>query len=170
MATQFDYRHTSTFPADEVYATMVDPDYLRARLEQIGGPGAGLQEHSSDTEGARYRVRHGLDPKNVPAAVRSVLPRSIVIERSEKWRREGGGHYTGDVSVAIPGTPGSATGVMRLRDTDEGSVLHIRIEVAVKVPFLGGKIEEMVSGQVQELLASESAFTQAWLARGNRSA
>jgi Protein of unknown function (DUF2505) len=166
MPTQFDYRSTSSYPADEVYATMVDPDYLRARLEQIGGPGAGLLEHTSDTEGARYRLRHGVDPKNLPSVVRTVLRGDVVIERAESWKREGMGNYTGDVQVAIPGTPGSAGGVMRLRDTDGGSELHIRIDVTVDVPFLGAKIEEMVSGHVKGLLASESAFTQQWLGQG----
>jgi hypothetical protein len=165
MSTQFDYRSTSSYPADEVYATMVDPEFLRARLEQIGGPGAGLLEHKTDLEGASYRLRHGLDPKELPSLVRTVLSGDVVIERSEHWRREGMGHYTGDVNVTIPGTPGSATGVMRLRDTDDGSVLHIRIEVTVNVPLIGGKIEGTVSGHVQGLLASESAFTQEWLAR-----
>jgi hypothetical protein len=165
MSTQFDYRSTSSYPADEVYATMVDPDFLRTRLERIGGPGAGLLEHSTDTEGAHYRMRHGLDAKNLPSMVRTVLSGDVVIERAENWRREGMGHYTGDVNVTIPGTPGSATGVMRLRDTDEGSLLHIRIEVTVKVPLVGGMIEGTVTGHVQDLLASESAFTQEWLAR-----
>jgi hypothetical protein len=165
MSTQFDYRSTSSYPADEVYATMVDPEFLRSRLAQIGGPGAGLLEHSTDAEGARYRLRHGLDAKNLPPVVRTVLSGDIVIERAENWRREGTGHYTGDVKVTIPGTPGSATGVMRLRDTDDGSQLHIRIEVAVNVPLIGGKIEGTVAGHVQGLLASESEFTQEWLAR-----
>jgi hypothetical protein len=166
MSTQFDYRSMSAYSADEVYATMVDPEYLRARLAQIGGPGAGLLEHSADTDGARYRLRHGIDPKNLPSAVRTVLPGDVVIERAEAWRREGRGSYTGDTRVVIPGTPGSASGTMRLRDTDRGSELHIRIEVTVNVPLLGGKIESMVSGQVKDLLASESAFTQQWLAQG----
>jgi hypothetical protein len=165
MSTQFDYRHTWSFPADEVYATMVNPDFLRARLEQIGGPGAALLEHSADTDGARYRLRHGLDPKDLPAVVRTVLSGDIVIERAESWKRDGAGSYTGDTRVTIPGTPGSATGVMRLRDTAEGSELHNRIEVTVKVPIIGGKIEESVTGQVRDLLESESVFTEEWLAR-----
>jgi hypothetical protein len=165
MSTQFDYRSTSTYPADEVYATMVDPDYLRARLAEIGGPGAALLEYSTDTDTARYRLRHGIDPENLPPLVRTVLPGDVVIERAETWRRQEAGDYTGDVRVTIPGTPGSATGAMRLRGTDGGSELHIRIEVTVTVPLLGSKIEGMVSGHIKGLLASESAFTQQWLAQ-----
>ena len=166
MSTQFEYRSAFSHPADEVYATIVDPDFLRTRLEQIGGPGAALLEHSADTDGARYRLRHGVDPNALPSLVRGVLPGDFVIERTETWTRNGSGSYTGDVAVTIPETPGSATGGMRLRDTDEGSEHVIRVEVTVKVPILGGKIEEMVTGHVRGLLESESAFTQQWLARG----
>ena len=166
MATQFEYRSTFSYPADEVYATMVDPDFLRARLDRIGGPGAALLEHSADTDGARYRLRHGVDANALPSLVRGVLPGNLVIERTETWKREDSGSYSGDVVVTIPDTPGSATGGMRLRDTDEGSEHAIRVEVTVKVPIIGGKIEEMVTGHIRGLLESESAFTQQWLARG----
>lgn len=182
MVSQIDYRSTSRYAADEVYATMVDPDFLRARLAEIGGPGADLLEHHVDADGARYRLRHGLDAKDLPAVVRSVLPGDVVIERSERWTRRGAGHYAGEVEVAIPGTPASAVGGMRLRDTDgaqsdgvqrggaqsedQQSELHIRADVTVRVLLIGGRIEEVVAEQVQNLLAAESQFTVRWLAKG----
>ncbi|MHA6626747.1 DUF2505 domain-containing protein [Pseudonocardia sichuanensis] len=167
MSRQIDYSSTSQYPADEVYATMVDPDYLRSRLKRIGGPGADLLEHTADTEGARYRLRHGLDAKDLPPAVRGVLPGDITIERTERWTRQESGRYLGDVQVAIPGTPASAAGGMRLHDTaDGGSELQVRADVTVQVPLLGGKIEGVVAEQVRKLLTAESAFTQQWLAGG----
>jgi hypothetical protein len=167
MPRQIDYSSTSRYPADEVYATMVDPDYLRSRLQRIGGPGAALLEHTADTGGARYRLRHGLDAKDLPPAVRGVLPGDITIERTERWTRQESGRYLGDVQVAIPGTPASAAGGMRLHDTgDGGSELQVRADVTVQVPLLGGKIEGVVADQVRKLLTAESAFTQQWLAGG----
>jgi Protein of unknown function (DUF2505) len=165
MSQQIDYRSTSPHPADEIYATMVDPDFLQARLAAIGGPGAALLEHHADGEGARYRLRHGIDPKAVPSVVRSVMPSNITIERTERWTRRDGGHYLGDVDVAISGAPGSVAGGMRLRDVpDEGSELQVRVDVTVKVPLIGGKIEGVVVEQLRSLLDMESAFTQKWLA------
>ena len=35
----------------------------------------------------------------------------------------------------------------------------------VSVPFLGGKLEDLVAEQVQKLLAAEERFTTEWLAR-----
>jgi hypothetical protein len=164
MSRQLDYRSTSPHPADQVYAKMVDPDFLRARLKQLGGPGAALLEHAADGNGARYRLRHGLDAKDMPSVVRRVMPGDITIERSERWTREDG-VYRGEVQVAIPGTPASAEGGMRLRDlSDGGSELHVRADVTVQVPLVGGKIESIVGEQVQKLLAAESAFTRQWLA------
>jgi hypothetical protein len=164
MPRQIDYRSTSPHPADTVYATMVDPDFLRARLQQIGGPGADLLEHTADLAGASYKLRHGLDATQLPAAVRNMLSGEVTIERSERWTRQDSGQYLGDVQVAIPGTPASAAGGMRLRDAaDGGSELLVRADVTVQVPLFGGKIEEIVADQVQNLLAAESAFTQQWL-------
>jgi hypothetical protein len=164
MPRQIDFRSVSPHPADEVYATMVDPDYLRARLERIGGPGAALLEHSADVRGARYRLRLGLDAKDLPSVVRSVLSGDVTIERDERWTRQDSGRYLGDVDVTIPGAPASATGAMRLRDVpDGGSELPVRADVRVSVPLIGGKIEGVVGEQVQRLLAAETAFTQTWL-------
>jgi len=169
MPRQIDFRSVSPHPADEVYATMVDPDYLRARLERIGGPGADLLEHSADVEGARYVLRLGLDAKDLPSAVRSVLPGNLTIERNERWTRQDSGRYLGDVEVTIPGAPATATGGMRLRDLpDGGSELNVRADVKVSVPLIGGKIEGIVGEQVQKLLAAETAFTQTWLAENGR--
>jgi hypothetical protein len=168
MSRQIDFRSESTYPADEVYATMVDPDFLRARLEQIGGPGAELLEHTADIEGARYRLRHGLDGRDLPPVVRGVLSGNVMIERTERWTRQESGRYLGEVQVAIPGAPASAAGGMRLRDTpDGGSELQVRADIAVEVPLIGGKIEGIVAEQVQNLLRAESAFTRQWLAEGH---
>ena len=165
MSRQIDFRSSSSHPADEVYATMVDPDYLRARLDRIGGPGASLLEHSAGLEGARYVLRLGLDAKDLPSAVRSVLPGNLTIERDERWSRQDSGRYLADVAVTIPGAPASASGGMRLQDlSDGGSELHVRADVKVSVPLIGGKIEGVVGDQVQRLLAAEAAFTESWLA------
>jgi hypothetical protein len=164
MSRQIDFRSVYPHPADEVYATMVDPDFLRARLERIGGPRAALLEHSADVEGARYVLRQGVDARNLPSAVRTVLPGDLTIERSERWSRQDSGRYAGNVEVKIPGAPGSAEGGIRLRDLpDGGSELEVRAAVRVSVPLIGRKIEGAVGDQVRQLLAAESAFAEAWL-------
>lgn len=166
MASQIDYRSTSTHSADDLYAAMVDPEFLKARLTQLGGPGAALVEHATDAEGARYTIRHGLESKDLPSVVRGLLPNPLVIERTENWKRHESGGYGGETSVTIRSTPASAMGGMRLRDLAEGgSEFLVRANVTVNVPLFGGRVEEVVGEQVKNLLAAESRFTAEWLAK-----
>lgn len=48
---------------------------------------------------------------------------------------------------------------MRIADVDGGSEVRIRAEVTVKVPLVGGRIEQAVAGQIEQLLAAETQFT-----------
>jgi hypothetical protein len=166
MPRQIDYRSSSTYPADDVAAVMLDRGYLEARLEQLGGPGAAVKEHTADAAGGRYRIRHGVDQAALPSVVSSLVTGNLVIDRTETLRREAPGRWAGEVDVRIPGTPASAAGTLRLADTASGSELVIHADVTVKIPFLGGKIETVIADQVHALLVAETAFTLDWLARG----
>ena len=167
MARSIDYRSTLAFPAEKVFATMTDPEYLRARLRELGGPGSQLLEHEATPEGARYRLRQGLSERDLPPIVGKVVGGDLAIERTESLRRTGAGSYDGDVDVKIGGVPASAGGTMRLADSGSGdgagSLFEVNADVAVNVPLFGGKIEEIVAEQVRRLLEAETAFTIHWL-------
>lgn len=163
MARSIDYRSTLAFPADKVFATMTDEEYLRARLRELGGPGSELLEHQAGPDGARYRLKQGLSEKDLPPIVGKVMQGDLAIQRTETLRSTGPGAYGGDVDVAISGVPASASGTMRLADTGGGSEFEVRADVEVKVPIIGGKIEEIVAAQVRRLLEAETAFTVRWL-------
>jgi Protein of unknown function (DUF2505) len=165
MSRQSEYRSTSEYSAERVFTTSVDADVLRDRLEKVGGKDAALLEHTADADGARFRVRQALDPRDLPPIVRNLLSGDIVIERTETWTRSGPGAYRGDAQVLIKGTPASATGTMSLRDTGGGSELVVRTDVTVQVPIIGGKIEGVVAEQVKSLLAVETDFTLARIAQ-----
>lgn len=163
MARSIDYRSTLAFPAEKVFATMTDEEYLRARLRELGGPGSELLEHEATPESARYRLKQGLSEKDLPPIVGKVMQGDLAIQRTETLRKTGDDAYGGDVDVAISGVPASASGTMRLAGNGSGSEFEVRADVEVKVPLFGGKIEEIVAGQVRRLLEAETAFTARWL-------
>ena len=163
MARSIDYRSTIMFPADKVFAVMTDKEYLEARLRELGGPGSGLLEHEATSEGARYRLKQGLSESDLPPIVGKVVGGDLAIERTETLRRTEPGRYGGDVDVKIAGVPASASGTMALADDGNGSLFEVRTDVTVKVPLIGGKIEEIVAEQVRRLLEAETAFTIRWL-------
>ena len=163
MARSIDYRSTLRFPAEKVFAAMTDPEYLRERLRELGGPGSALLEHEATPENARYRLRQGLSEHDLPPIVGKVVGGDLAIERTETLHRVVPGSYAGDVDVTINAAPASASGTMTLADADAGSEFAVHADVTVRVPLFGSKIEEIVAEQVRRLLEAETAFTIHWL-------
>jgi hypothetical protein len=163
MARSIDYRSTLAYPAERVFAAITDEEYLQARLREIGGPGSALLDHEATPEAARYELRQGLSEKDLPPIVGKVMNGDLAIVRTETLNRLQPGRYSGDVDVAIPGAPASASGTMALADDGDGSLFEVHADVTVRVPLIGGKIEEIVADQVRRLLEAETQFTVRWL-------
>ncbi|MDI2031176.1 DUF2505 domain-containing protein [Saccharopolyspora sp. TS4A08] len=170
MARRIEHRSTSERPAVEVYRALIDSDYLAARLEELGGSTATLLQHVDTDDGARFQTRQGVPADKLPSVARTVVGGDLLIDRSESWRREEDGHYTGEIAAEIAGAPCSITGSMWLRDLVDPtgpavSELVVEGSVKVTVPFVGGKLEDLVAEQVQKMLVEEDHFTAAWLAQ-----
>ena len=163
MARSIDYRSTLAYPAEKVFAAMTNKEYLEARLREIGGPGSALLDHEATPESARYELKQGLAEQDLPPIVGKVMNGDLAIIRTETLNRMQPGRYSGDVDVAIPGAPASASGGMALADEGAGSLFEVHADVTVKVPLIGGKIEEIVADQVRRLLEAETEFTVRWL-------
>lgn len=159
MPSRFEHRATFAAPVDTVYSTLVDEAFLTARLNDIGGKGAALLDHQTSEDGARYRLRQGVDAQHLPGAVRSILSGDLVVEREERWQgRESAGRAT------INGVPAEIRSRGRLTPSGGGTELLVSAEVKVSIPLLGGKIEKVVAEQVTKLLATEAEYAEKWLA------
>lgn len=164
MPRRIEHRASHTEPAKVVYSALTDADYLRERLKSLGGKGAGLESHEVTDQGVRYRIRHGLDVRNLPSVVRAVIAGDLVIDRTESWRLGEDGDYTGLSTVTIEKTPAEIKAMLRLTDTESGSALDTDGQVTVAIPLVGGKVEETIGEHIRTLLDSEAKFTRRWLA------
>ena len=164
MPRRIEHLASHTEPAKVVYSALVDADYLRERLRSLGGKDAALQSHEVTDQGARYRIRHGLDARELPSVVRTVISGDLVIDRTETWQPGEGGGYTGRAEVTIPKTSAKIRATLRLADTGSGSALDTEGQVEVAIPLVGGMVEETIVRQVHKLLDSEYEFTRRWLA------
>ena len=153
--------------ADEVYAALVDPEHLAARLAELGGKDAAVTAHEpADDGGTRLVLRQGVPVEFLPSVVRRFTGEDLVLDRVERWRRRDGGGWTADLEVTVRGLPGSITGTEELTDAvGGGSDLVVRARTSVPVPLVGGKIEGIVVEHVGNLMGWEADFTRRWLAR-----
>src|ERR1700727_629393 len=76
-----------------------------------------------------------------------------------------GGSARGTVTGSILDSPASLTGTATLEPVAEsgGARLKLRATVEVRIPLVGGKLENFIGSQLVELLIREQNFTTTWI-------
>jgi hypothetical protein len=68
------------------------------------------------------------------------------------------------VTGSIPGAPVTLTGTAVLGPSASGgSRLDLKVTVEVKVPLVGGKIENFIGNGLVDLIIAEQRFTTVWI-------
>ena len=74
------------------------------------------------------------------------------------------GRATATMTGSIPGAPVTLTGTAVLASSEKGgSRLQFNASVEVRIPLVGGKVENFIGSQLVELLIAEQRFTTAWI-------
>lgn len=97
----------------------------------------------------------------VPAVAQKIVGDSTTIVQTEKWSSP----TRGDIVVTIPGKPGEMRGTAVLVEKDGRTVETVDLEIKVKIPLVGGKIEDVLAKVLKSALRAEHRTGQAWLGR-----
>jgi hypothetical protein len=165
MARRIDYSARFEHPAEVVYAALGDADYWEARMEEMRKYSENHVESLDVTDdGIDLVLHHVLPRKDLPDIAQTVLKKDLIITRKEKYTSFGE-PVTGTYEASVPGGPGSLTGTMELFTTDTGCTLRTTSEAKVFIPFVGGKLEQLMLVNLVDLFRTEAEVTASWLAR-----
>ncbi len=103
------------------------------------------------------QVRSGDD---IPAFARKFVGDEILIIQTENWTSP----TSADVRLTIPGKPGEAVGTITLVESGTTTTETVVLDVTVKIPLVGGKIEGMIAEMVGAALDKEHEVGVEWLA------
>ncbi|MEV6214885.1 DUF2505 domain-containing protein [Nocardia sp. NPDC051833] len=159
MATPLAYTARYTKPVAAVRAAFSDEQYWKARIEEVGGPGARLDSFSGTGDQVRVQMVQSIPADQLPPAITAVRPGDLVIPRTESYTGT-----TGTIEAHVDGAPAKVNATVTLTDEGTGSVVTISGTIEVKIPLFGGKIEAAISEHLLELLGNEAGFTEQWLA------
>ena len=151
---------------EQVHRAFSDEQYWLVRLGESGADRATLDEMAVATDGGiRIRTTQTLRADRLPAVVTQFHRGDLSFVREELWTPVVDGRATAVVTGAIPGAPAALSGdaVLVPATTGEGSRMAFTATVEVRVPLVGGKIENFIGIQLVDLLIAEQRFTTVWI-------
>ncbi|MFC4375876.1 DUF2505 domain-containing protein [Nocardia halotolerans] len=158
MATPLAFTASYSHSVDAVRAAYSDEQYWKARIAEVGGPGARLDAFAVDGDNVRIQLVQSIPADQLPPAITAVRPGDLVIPRTENYTGT-----EGTFEAHVDGAPAIVRGTVTLSPQDSGAVATVNGSIEVKIPLFGGKIEAAISEHLLELLANEATFTEQWL-------
>jgi hypothetical protein len=146
MGTMLTKRITYDASAEEVAAMLDDPAFREAVLERQK-----VLRGSVDIDGDVVTIEQVLPATGLPSFAKKFVGDEIDIVQKETWTSP----TTCDVELSIPGKPGGAVGTMELVETDGRTTETFRLDVSVRIPLVGGKIESLVADIVSAAIDIE---------------
>lgn len=151
---------------EQILSAFGDEVYWNARLAEFAGGTATLDTLIVDGDGTvKVTVKLGLLRDRLPKVVTQLTSGDLQMVRDETWSWTNGSCVRGDIAVAVPGAPVSAAGQALLVPEGGGSRLSYTATVKVKVPLVGGRIENFMCRQTVDEITKLQGFTNEWIAQ-----
>jgi hypothetical protein len=164
MPRSFDILTESPATVEQVHAALSREDYWAARLVAFGDSST-LDSLIVDADGTvTVGLTQHLGRQLLPGVVAKIVPGDLKILRSETWRPVGDRRVRGQVSVSAPGGFGSGRAEAWLTPVGNGSQLRFAATVEVRIPLVGGKLENSIGTELAENISAFHRFTAEWIA------
>jgi hypothetical protein len=157
MSTRLTKKLTYEASAEAVAAMLDDVAFREEVLRRQK-----VDQGSATVEGDVVTIEQRRSSAGLPGFAQKIVGDQITIVQRETWTSP----TTCDVELSIPGKPGEAVGTMRLEESGGTTTEVVDLDLSVRVPLVGGKIESLVAAMFGEALDIEQAVGREWLARG----
>jgi hypothetical protein len=151
---------------DAVMEMMLDPAFRQEVCEATHALDHSVEVEEYEDGGALVVVDR-LMPSDVPDFIKKMIGETISIRQTEEWAEPGDdSRRTADVKITIKGQPARMDGTMVLGPGAHGAGARLVIEgdVAVRVPFIGKKIEAELAKGILAVVDEEQEVGDIWLA------
>ncbi len=156
MSTKLTKQLTYDAPAAAVTAMLDDRAFREAVLQRQH-----VARGSVEIDGDEVTIEQVRSADDLPSFVRTLVGDEIVIVQKETWTSPS----TADMTLSIPGKPGEAVGSLTLTESAGTTTELIDLDLSVRIPLVGRKIESLVAGLFRDALDREHEVGVEWLAR-----
>jgi hypothetical protein len=170
MPRSFDMSTDYVATVEAVLRAFSEEQYWLARLTDSGADDSTLDSMelggpSGEDGSIDVVTTQVLRADRMPAVATQFHRGDLRIRREERWEPISDGSATATITGSILDSPASLTGTAVLEPLAEsgGARLTFRASVEVRIPLVGGKLENFIGSQLVELLIREQRFTTTWI-------
>ena len=167
MPRSFDLSADYDGSVEDVHRAFTDQDYWRARLAESGVDVGTLESmRVGDDDTVEVVTLQVIRSHHLPGMVTQLHSGDLCIRREETWGPVSDGAAQGCIVGSIVDAPVNLAGEAVLSPITEtgGARLEFRATVQVRVPIIGGKLENIIGARLAELVEAEQRFTTKWIA------
>jgi len=161
MMSAMKFRKELAYEADleDVFAMLSDPDFREkvARAQDVVSVDVRLTPSSG---GFSLVIDQVQNTKDLPALAKKIAGDTTQAVVTEEWSTP----THGSISITAPGKPTKAEGTITLQAAGAGTTEIVELDVKVKVPLIGGKLEQLMADNIDSGYDVEHQVGLAWLA------
>jgi hypothetical protein len=157
-------RHEISYdaPLADVYTMLADPAFREASASAMGVVSAEVTI-TPEGDGMSVVIDQVQPTAGVPGFAKKFAGETTRAVQTEEWTSPSGGSIT----IETPGKPTSIKGTLALSESEGRTTETLDVEVKVKVPLIGGKLESLMAELVSAGMDKEQVAGEAWL-KGER--
>ena len=156
------FRHELRYdaPPDQVFEMLADPAFRQAACE---AQDVITSDVALDRDGMGFGLVIDMLQRtdDLPGFARTFAGDSTQAVQRETWSSAAGG----DLAIEAPGKPTTMAGTIRLEPAGSGTTEVVELEIKVKVPLIGGKLEKLMAEKVTAGMDAEHGVGVDWLSR-----
>jgi hypothetical protein len=156
-------RHELTYdaPVEDVAAMLADPAFREEVCDYMRVISREVTITRSGAEGMEVVIDMVQPARGIPSFAQKFVGDTINIVQTESWSSP----TRGAITVTIPGKPGEMSGTAILSESGSGTVETVEMTVKVNIPLVGGKLESLIAGLLEQALVAENTVGREWLSR-----
>lgn len=155
------FRHDLTYdaPPADVFAMLADPAFREAACAAQDVISAEVQLERTGN-GFTLTIDQEQRTDDLPGFARTFAGDSTRAIQREEWEDSTGG----TLRIEAPGKPSDVRGTITLRAEGSGTREVVELELKIKVPLIGGKLEKLLAERITAGMDAEHGVGVAWLA------
>ncbi|MEH6795213.1 MAG: DUF2505 domain-containing protein [Rhodococcus sp. (in: high G+C Gram-positive bacteria)] len=163
MSRSFEHTLRASNPPAEVHAALTSEDQWMARFAKAKKTdGYELTKHADG--GLTVDISEEVGTNELPGFVTKVIKGKLIVSRTDYWGPLEGDHAEGTLTGSTTGLPAKITGTLSLQPDGTGAKLLIKGESTVKIPLVGGKIEDLINKMIKDMIDQETGESLEWVA------